>query len=1113
MIGAETRDRIMMMPRPLRKPRATRCLYACTTALALLAPAFSQAGDIVFSGGDGDWFDPTNWTSGTLPAATDRAIVDGPVQATIFGQQALVETLAVGRGADGALLIRDPLQSMNATVAEAAAATAAITLSGTLGQWSNAGEIVVGVGGSGTLTIMESATARAGSMVLGRMAGANGSLALKGEGSRLDVTGTLTTGFSGHGTVSIEAGAWLASGGADFATGAGSSAVLSVDGNGSRLASSTLIFGGAGNATGTLTAGGVIAIGGNATLGLDTSGRGDLTLRGAGSTMTVAGRMTIAENGSGTLTMLEAAQLSSASAMIGAAHGATGTVSLSGLDTLWTVSGELSLGTGTLQAGTSAGLATGSASIGALAGDAASASLQGDGTHWTNRGLLTIGDKGTGTLSIGTGASVASAGAVTGLAAGSSGNVIIDGNGSALSVSGNFDIGRFGQGSATVSGGGTLTASTITLAAQAGSSGTLNIGADESRLAAGAGAVNAASIRFGEGNGTLVLNHGEAGYTLASSLSGTGTVKVLRGVTVLTGNNSHDGQTTIASGATLAIGNGGASGTLGHGDVVNDGSLVFNRSGESVFSGDVSGTGALEKQGSGTLALSGNSTYSGATTVAEGRLDVDGSLASAVSVASGATLGGSGRVGTTDLSAGATLAAEGLSINGDLSLAAGSTLNARLGAGGVETVHVSGATTLSGADIALGYESGAMLANHYALIEAGSVSGATGALSVSGLSSRFLVTEGVDTGSLDLDLAYDGSAVALSGGAQDVHDILASAFNGGTALSGSLSAALASDGGELQSRMGSLTGESGASAGLMAGLAMQSFLTSSLAASKDESGAPFWLRPQGGMTRFGGDAASGIAKATIGSGGLEGGARFDIGNSWAAGIGLSAGQSRYSADAIEATANGTFAQAGVSATGRFANGLQLSVAAAAGFMAVQTDRAPGAGDRVEGDFNARMAGVDAEAGWRIDIGDLALTPFAGASFVYYSQPGYRERAVAGNGNPALTYSQADRWSTTVRMGMEAAWEAGSAETPLRLHTRLAYLHHFAGGGGLNARFNALPGSSYALSSLAQDGGALQAGAGASLALGPAASLRFDLAGEWGNGYHDFSAGLGLDFQW
>lgn len=80
--------------------------------------------------------------------------------------------------------------------------------------------------------------------------------------------------------------------------------------------------------------------------------------------------------------------------------------------------------------------------------------------------------------------------------------------------------------------------------------------------------------------------------------------------------------------------------------------------------------GGLVKLGSGTLALTAANTYSGATTVSNGTLLVDGSISTgAVTVRSGATLGGNGTIyGTVTVNAGGKLAA-GSSI-GTLTLAA-----------------------------------------------------------------------------------------------------------------------------------------------------------------------------------------------------------------------------------------------------------------------------------------------------------------------------------------------------------------------------------------------------------------------------------------------------------
>lgn len=71
----------------------------------------------------------------------------------------------------------------------------------------------------------------------------------------------------------------------------------------------------------------------------------------------------------------------------------------------------------------------------------------------------------------------------------------------------------------------------------------------------------------------------------------------------------------------------------------------------------LAGTAGLTKSGGGTATLSGSNSYAGDTSIEAGRLVVNGSLASTnVSVASGASLAGSGTLGKTTILSGGTIA-------------------------------------------------------------------------------------------------------------------------------------------------------------------------------------------------------------------------------------------------------------------------------------------------------------------------------------------------------------------------------------------------------------------------------------------------------------------------
>ena len=153
----------------------------------------------------------------------------------------------------------------------------------------------------------------------------------------------------------------------------------------------------------------------------------------------------------------------------------------------------------------------------------------------------------------------------------------------------------------TYEGGTTIAAGTL----QVGTGGT------SGQLGAG-GIVN---------DGVLAINRSDE-VTLSNDISGTGTLaQIGAGTTILTGSNTSSGPTIIASGV-LQVGNGGTTGELGTGDVLNQTALVFNRSGSLTVPGAISGAGTVTQVGTGTTIFTGANTYSGATTISAGTLQI-----------------------------------------------------------------------------------------------------------------------------------------------------------------------------------------------------------------------------------------------------------------------------------------------------------------------------------------------------------------------------------------------------------------------------------------------------------------------------------------------------------
>ncbi|TPM29428.1 autotransporter outer membrane beta-barrel domain-containing protein, partial [Mesorhizobium sp. B2-2-2] len=181
--------------------------------------------------------------------------------------------------------------------------------------------------------------------------------------------------------------------------------------------------------------------------------------------------------------------------------------------------------------------------------------------------------------------------------------------------------------------------------------------------------------------------------TLTGAVGGAGALtKDGAGTLVLTADNSYAGGTTIAAG-TLQLGNGGATGSI-TGDVVDNGTLAFDRNDTYSFDGLISGSGGLDQIGSGVTILTADNSYAGATNVREGTLIIDGDQSAATgatTVEAGGALGGVGTIGgdvsvldNGALNPGDTGATPGtLTINGNLDLAANATLNYNFGQAGV----------------------------------------------------------------------------------------------------------------------------------------------------------------------------------------------------------------------------------------------------------------------------------------------------------------------------------------------------------------------------------------------------------------------------------------------
>jgi autotransporter-associated beta strand protein len=207
------------------------------------------------------------------------------------------------------------------------------------------------------------------------------------------------------------------------------------------------------------------------------------------------------------------------------------------------------------------------------------------------------------------------------------------------------------------------------------------------------GRLNAGNLGFYKrGAGSLVLNAAATTSNAAVRIQGG---RVIAGVANALGENA---ELPISAGASLVMnGFSQAAGSLsGAGTVVNGSAsaavLTIKQTSDQTFSGVLGGTGTdennfgLVKTGASTLTLSGTNTYTGSTTVNQGKLNLTGSASLAsnsTTVAIGATLSGTGTItGNTEVY-GSLLPGNSpgtLNFTNDLSLAASTLLGFELSA-------------------------------------------------------------------------------------------------------------------------------------------------------------------------------------------------------------------------------------------------------------------------------------------------------------------------------------------------------------------------------------------------------------------------------------------------
>ncbi|MBN8945011.1 MAG: autotransporter domain-containing protein, partial [Rhizobiales bacterium] len=610
------------------------------------------------------------------------------------------------------------------------------------------------------------------------------------------------------------------------------------------------------------------------------------------------------------------------------------------------------------------------------------------------------------------------------------------------------------------------------------------------------------------------------------------------GTLTLTGVNTYTGGTRICDCSTLQIGSGGMTGSIS-GDVVNYGTLVFNRSNIYQFDGIISGDGTIRQIGAGRTVLTGDSSvFDGTTKVEAGTLSVLGKLGGTLNVLSGGTLIGTGTVGNTAIAAGGTLAPGNgggmLTVQGNLTFAAGSTYRVDIASAGVSLAHVSGTAALAGAVVA-NFAPGASIVRQYTILDAtGGISGGFDPSAVANLPAGLKATVSSDSNHayLNLDIAYSG----LPRNQQNVADGIGASFRGtgslplifaaltpggltvasGEVATGTQQSAFNGASLFLNLMLDPMAGARGATASAPGSslIEMSDLSAGPTPAARVEAGWSVWTKAFGQAGRTASDAGLGAAGSASSVFGVAAGADKRIAADTLVGFALAGGGSSFGG---RGSASGDFFQAGLYGSTRLGEGY-LSAALAYGWNRFEVTRQVGLGGAAETYMSSPVAhtfGGRLEAGRRFGTRAFAWTPYAAVEAIGYSASAYAERFTApATGVFALSY--AGKTSGTLRTELGLRLDSLTPLAPgadLLTFGRLAYAYQAGTQRSIDAAFQTLANSGFAVFGARPSAHTALASFGAEARFAGGTRVTTSLDAELGDRHRSIRANLGLRHSW
>jgi outer membrane autotransporter protein len=584
---------------------------------------------------------------------------------------------------------------------------------------------------------------------------------------------------------------------------------------------------------------------------------------------------------------------------------------------------------------------------------------------------------------------------------------------------------------------------------------------------------------------------------------------------------------------------------------------------------DNGASGSLVQNGPGTSILTGTSTYTGTTTINAGTLEVDGSIAnsSGITVNSGGTLTGHGTVDpptTMTVMSGGNFApgtpgspGTSMTVSGNLAFQAGANYIVQLNPTTSTFANVTGTAALGGANVLAAFQPGSYVAKQqYTILQSAGLGGTTfGPLATVNLPNfSASLSYSANDVFLNLNAATLAAGTGLTGNQQNVAGSLNNFFNSGGTLTPNFATIFAMSGGNLNTALAQLSGESSTATEQASFTMMSSFLgvmvdpsvdgrggtgggTAAGFAPEQEASFPpdialayasvlakkplappdfaqrwtAWGSSFGGANKTDGNAAAGTNTITAQAFGFAGGLDYHVTPGSIIGFALAGSGSNWATAQNLGTGRSDSFQFGVYGTTR-SGPVYLSASAGIANHWFTTDRTAPLGDQLKAKFDGQSYGARLETGYRYGVAAIGVTPYAALQSQLFHTPNYSETDLNGGGF-GLSYAAMSATDTRSELGSRFDNLQVVGGMPLILRAKLAWAHDWVSNPSLSATFQALPGANFVVNGAAIPANSALTSAGAELRISPNWSVMASFDGEFAKTSQTYTGTGTIKYLW